>query len=401
MRAMKRGPYRGAIPTTDVLIVGGGVMGAALAYQLTRLDPTVRVLVIERDPTYAEASSVLSAAGVRQQFSTAVNIAIAQAAIEFLRAAPELLAINGVQPQIGLTEQGYLYLANESQRANLQQAHALQRAAGADVLLLEVADLNRRFPWLSTHSLAAGSLGVSGEGWFDGQSLLQALIAKAKAHGVQFRVGNVVGIEQAAHAVRGVRLSDGTMLSCAWAVNAAGPWAQQLAGFAGLHVPVVARPRTVYVVSCPTPIPRCPLVIDTSGFWLRPEGQYFIGGVVPSVDCDAGPLTPDWDGFERDFWPALSRRIPAFEAARLVRAWAGYYEYNTFDQNGLVGLHPALDNFIFMNGFSGHGIQQAPIIAQAMAELMLGGRYESVDVSDLSVERLVTGVPLRELNVIG
>ena len=142
-------------------------------------------------------------------------------------------------------------------------------------------------------------------------------------------------------------------------------------------------------------------MIDTSGFWLRPEGQYFIGGVVPSVDCDAGPLTPDWDGFERDFWPALARRIPAFEAARLVRAWAGYYEYNTFDQNGLVGLHPALDNFIFMNGFSGHGIQQAPIIAQAMAELMLGGRYESVDVSDLSVERLVTGVPLRELNVIG
>ena len=166
-------------------------------------------------------------------------------------------------------------------------------------------------------------------------------------------------------------------------------------------LPVAARRRTVYVVDCPVALPRCPLLIDVSGFWLRPEGTGFIGGVVPRVDPDDASLEPDWDGFERDFWPVLAARIPAFESARLRGAWAGYYEYNTFDQNGLVGIHPALDNLVFMNGFSGHGLQQAPVIAEAMAELMLVGREDTVDVSDLSVARLVTATPLRERHIIG
>ena len=375
-------------------------MGSALAYWLTRLDPAMSVVVIERDPTYSCASSALSAASIRQQFTTAVNIRISQASIGFLRQADELLELEGSTVDIGLKERGYLYLAPPAGLDSLRRAHSIQRRLGAEVAFLSRAELGSRFPWLAVDDLAAGSLGLKGEGWFDGYSLLTAFAAKARSQGARYVRSAVTGISRRADRIESVRLEDGTDIVSGFVVNAAGPWARSLAALAGVDLPVAARRRTVYVISCPVRLDPFPLLIDPTGFWIRPEGAAFIAGMPPQTDPDDAALEPDYEAFESLLWPALAHRIPAFEAARLERAWAGYYEMNLFDHNGIVGFHPQIGNLLLMNGFSGHGLQQAPVVARGVAELICHGRFVTLDLSDLAFERIPQGRPLRELNVI-
>ncbi len=377
-------------------------MGSALAYWLTRLEPSASVVVIERDPTYAMASSALSAASIRQQFTTPVNIRIAQASIEFLRAAGELLEVDGERPDIGLTEAGYLFLAGDAGVESLRRARAIQTRHGAEIALLTPAQLAERFPWLETADLAAGTLGLRGEGWFDGYLLLTALARKARSQGARFVRGEVTALEVSERRIVTVGLADGSRIACGHSVNAGGPWARSVARLAGVDLPVFARRRTVYVVTCPTQLRPFPLLIDTSGLWIRPEGTGFIAGLPPAaVDPDDAPLEPEYEAFESVLWPALAARMPAFEEAKLQRAWAGYYEMNVFDHNGVLGLHPEIANFGLMNGFSGHGMQQGPVVGRGMAELIIHGRFASVDLTPLAYERLLEGQPLLELNVIG
>jgi FAD-dependent oxidoreductase domain-containing protein 1 len=251
-----------------VVVIGGGVMGSALAYWLTRLEPSIDVTVVERDPSYQHASSALSAASIRQQFGSAVNIRISQASIAFLRTAAATLAVEGETPDIALRECGYLYLAGVDGAADLLRAHALQSAAGADVALLDSAGLRRRFGWLHTADLSLGSLGLSGEGWFDGYSLLMAFARKARRQGARYVHASVSGFTVERRRVTEVHMSDGSRIGCSHVVNAAGPWARAIAAMAHVDLPVFARRRTVHVISCPTPMSPFPLLIDTtdSGF---------------------------------------------------------------------------------------------------------------------------------------
>jgi glycine/D-amino acid oxidase-like deaminating enzyme len=283
----------------------------------------------------------------------------------------------------------------------LRRAHAIQAGLGADVALLDPAELAARFPWLDTGDLAAGSLGLSGEGWFDGYSLLTALARKARAQGARYVRGDVKVLEVRGRRVEAVGLADGSRVRCGYVVNAAGPWARSIAMLAGLDLPVFARRRTVYVIACRTSMKPFPLLIDPAGFWIRPEGAGFIAGLSPDDDPDDAPLEPQYEAFDSVLWPALAARIPAFEAAKLERAWAGYYELNLFDHNGIVGFHPRIENFVFMNGFSGHGMQQGAVIGRGVAELILYDRFASVDLSELTYERIARNQPLLELNVIG
>jgi glycine/D-amino acid oxidase-like deaminating enzyme len=246
-----------------------------------------------------------------------------------------------------------------------------------------------------------GSLGLSGEGWFDGYTLLMAFARKARRQGARYVNAEVCGFAVDGRRITHVIAADGARMACTHVVNAAGPWARRVAALAGVDLPVFARRRTVYVISCPTAMTPFPLLIDPSGFWIRPEGPKFIAGFSPADDLDDQPLQPDYDSFENRLWPALAHRIPAFEQARLERAWAGYFEMNTFDYNAILGPHPSLENLLFMNGFSGHGIQQAPVIGRAMAELILLGRFETLDLSDLLFTRITENRPLREAIVIG
>lgn len=390
-----------------VVIVGGGAVGLSTALFTKRLMPEAAVTVIERDPTYARASSALSASSIRQQFSSPVNIQLSLFGIGFLRG---LQASHG----LSLVEGGYLYLAASAEGAETLRAnHAVQTVHGAAIDLLAPDALQRELSWLHTADLQLAALGRSsataGEGWFDGYALTKTLQALARAEGVQWVQGDVVALEHTNSAVQAVRTANGERFECDWCVNAAGPWARSVAAMAGIDLPVFARRRTVFVMSCPTAVHHCPLVIDPSGVWFRPEGTdvtrqtHFIGGTSPAEgepDPDDLPLEADLHQFESHVWPAMAQRVGAFEALRGESAWAGYYEVHPMDHNGIVGPHPSLQNLLFANGFSGHGIQHAAGVGRGLAEWMRGGKYRSIDLSPLGFERVLSHTPFVERNII-
>lgn len=402
LRAM--GDRVGASRHPDVVIVGGGVMGSAIACFLA-LDPTFdgRIVVVERDPSYRHASSALSASSIRQQFSTPENIRMSRFGWSFLAEAERHLSVDGSPVDVGLHEGGYLYLAGPDGAATLQANHLVQRAEGADVVLLDPDALRARFPWLVVDDLALGSLGLGGEGWFDGYALLQAFRRKARSLGVEYVADEVVALRVAGARIAAAVLADGTEIRCGWLVNAAGPRAAGVAAMAGVRLPVEARRRCVFVFDARRRLPDCPLVIDPTGAWFRPEGDGFIAGTHPSDADDAAdlPLEVDRREFEEVLWPLLAARVPAFEAIKVTNAWAGYYEFDTHDHNAILGAHPAIANLTFANGFSGHGIQQAPAVGRAIAELITHGRYVSLDLSVFGFERILAGRRVVERAVIG
>ena len=368
--------------------------GAVAVHLLEEPDFDGRVTIIERDPTFKRASSALSAAGTRRQFSTPENIRMSAFSFDWMR---ERLDVR-------ITEGGYLYLSSPATAAILEENHAIQRAEGADVVLLTTAELAERFPWLSTESIALGSLGRSGEGWFDGYELLQGLRERARRLGAELLTGEVVGMTLAGGRVASVQLGNGTSRPCGTVVDAAGPWAAQIAAMAAVELPVEACRRSVFVFDVERAAPTgAPLVIDTSGAWFRPEGGSFIAGIAPAPEDDLPdlPLTPDHALFEEGLWPVLAHRVPAFDAIRVTNAWAGYYEMNTFDHNAIIGRHPEVTNLLFANGFSGHGIQQAPAVGRAVAELIVHDRFVTLDLSVFGYERIAAGRPILERNVIG
>ena len=401
-----RSPYPAGVSSNyDVAIIGGGAIGSAIAYFL-RNDPTFdgTVAVIERDPTYAQASSALSASSIRQQFSTPENIRMSLFGIEFLREIDRHLSLDdGPAVDVGLHEGGYLFLATAEYEEALRANHAIQIAEGANNVLLTPAEIVARFPWMSTDGVVLGSLGLSGEGWFDGYGLMQAFRRKARALGAEYITNEAVAVDVGHGQVTGIRLADGTTIEAGHVVDAAGPWSRAVAAMARVELPVEARRRCVFGFDARTDVPDCPLVIDTSGIWFRPEGESFIAGTAPpsGQDIDGLPLTVDHAQFDERLWPALAERVPAFDEIRPRRAWAGYYEYSTFDQNGFIGPHPELTNFLFATGFSGHGIQHAPAVGRAIAEQVVSGRYTSLDLSVFGYERLTAGRRVVERNVIG
>lgn len=383
----------------EVTVIGGGVMGAATACFLAR-DHGARVTVLERDPSYARASSSLSLSSIRQQFSQPVNIALSRWSLAFLHRAADELAVADDRPALGLVEPGYLYLATDAGAATLRQLHALQRTEGVDVALLAPAELAARFPWLAVDDLALGSLGLSGEGWFDGPALHRAFRRKAIACGARFVAAEATGFEIQGDRVQAVCCADGSRVGGDAFVLAAGAWSAPLGEALGCPLPVRAKKRDAFVLETPAALPGCPLVIDPSGFWFRTEGALLLAGGPPrGDDTDDLPLDAiDHGLFEDLLWPTLAARVPALEALRLRSAWAGYYEMNSFDHNGLAGRLPGWANAFTACGFSGHGMQQAPAVGHSMARLVAGLDAPLIDA--LTPQRLLDGWPLREANVI-
>jgi FAD-dependent oxidoreductase domain-containing protein 1 len=388
----------------DVVIVGGAIIGSSVATFLAgRPDFDGRIVVVERDTTFRTSSTTLSAASIRVQFSTPLNVQISQFGVEFLKSLDRYLAVDGEIPQVDLVENGYLFLATDAGRPTLEHNHAVQRELGVPVELLTAPELKARFGWLATDDLAAGSLGLAGEGWFDAYALLQGFRRKARSLGVEERVGEVVELLAGGDKIAGVRLADGSEIEAGWVVNAAGPRAAEVAAMAGVELPVRPRKRIVYHVESPASLGEAPLTIDPTGVYFRPEGPAYVAGWSPrdgEPDPDTLDLVADRAPFEALVWPALAHRVPAFDQLRLVDAWAGHYEVNTLDHNAIVGPHPRLTNLILANGFSGHGLQQAPAVGRGLAEWIAGGRYETLDLSPLGYERIERNEPIRELSVI-
>ena len=383
----------------DVVIVGGGVIGSSVAYHLTaHAGFGGRVAVIERDPTYAGASSSLSTSAIRQQFGTAPNIQMSDYSIGFLRRVQEALNVGGEDAGIGLREPGYLILGTPGQVAEFEAKNAVQLACGIRTELLTPGEAKRRHPWLNVDDLGIVSFGPEKEGWFDGPGLHQAFRRKARAQGAEYIRGSVVRIERVGDRVSVVVLDDGTRIECGTVVNAAGAWSGAVARMAGLDVPVEPRKRCVFVFDSPAKLGQSPFLFDTSGFFFRPEGHLYICGTTPPTEnaADDFGMEVDHGLFDEIIWPALAHRVPGFEQLRLLRAWAGLYEYNLFDHSGIVGRHPVVENFVFACGFSGHGMMHSPAAGAGVSELIVEGAARSVDLAAFGYERIAANQPIAE-----
>lgn len=376
------------------IIIGGGIVGCCAALFLREIGAGETV-VLERDPAYRHASTTLSAASIRTQFTLPLNVRMSLFGSGFLDAMAE-------EAEIGLVRRGYLLVATEAGRDALRESRAMQIAQGARIAWLERDDLARRFPWLNAEDLAAGTHGLAHEGWFDAHALLHAVRAGAIRRGARFLHDEATGLDMRDGRIVAVRTAAGLRLPAGHVVNAAGPSAGAVAALAGVALPVEARKRTVFVLRAPLDAPDMPLVFDNSGAWVRPEGAGFIAGIAPPEAQDPradGDFEPDMGLLEDALWPALAHRIPAFERIRVARAWAGHYEVCTLDHNAVIGPHPEIGNLLFANGFSGHGVQHAPAAGRGVAELVRHGRYVSLDLSPFGYERVRDGRPMPERNI--
>ncbi|KQV33696.1 MULTISPECIES: FAD-binding oxidoreductase [unclassified Rhizobium] len=396
----------------DVVIVGGAVIGSAVAYYLSaNPDFDGSVLVIERDPTYLKAATSLSSSSIRTQFSNPINVRISQYGSEVIRNFGEMMQVGDDKPDLGFHSGGYLFLANTPEQVQvLKENHEAQVSCGADVVLWNRDELANAFPHLNVADIELASYGRSGEGWFNNTGLMYGFKNKARSLGVDYVTDEAVAIGRDGDAVTSVTLKSGAVVKAGTIVNASGPRAALTARMAGLDIPVEPRKRTLFVFDCArTPEGtagvnqgRLPLMIDPSGVFCRPEGRFFLTGCPPVEDpaADWDDFEPRYEEFEEIIWPALAERSPQFEAIKVVNQWAGHYDFNTLDHNLVVGRHPVVRNFVFANGFSGHGLQQGPATGRGVSELIIYGEYRTLDLTEVGYERIVENRPFLEKAVI-
>lgn len=389
-------------PNYDVIIVGGAIMGSSCAWWLARNpDFNGRILVVERDPSYAHASTTGTASCIRHQYSNPVNVRIGMFGTEFIKAFRTHAGADA--PEIRLIEHGYVYLSDGTHDAVHRENQATQAALGAATRILTPDEITERWPFFNLDRITLASWNPVGEGWFDSATLFETFRRQAREAGVEYVTGEVVGIDRDGGRVTGVRLASGARAECGAIVNAAGPRAGLVAQMAGLDLPVEPRKRCLFVFDAQTPLDRTlPLTVTPEGIHVRSERQYYLAGTVPKPDL--APEFNDFDlaheEFDDEIWPVLATRIPAFEAIKVVNAWACHYAMNTLDQNAVIGPHPDLPNFLFCNGFSGHGVQQSPAMGRGIAELVLHGGYQSLDLGELGYERVGARTPFLEKAII-
>ncbi len=378
----------------DVVIVGGAMYGSSVAWWLSRnSDFDGSILVVERDPTYELASTSHTNSCIRQQFSAEVNIRISQFGADFIRNFRDFIQDNDA-PEIVLQSFGYMYLADNEEFANtLRETQATQERLGAGTKFMTADEIKADYPFYNLDGIVGGNHNLINEGYFDGGTIFDWWKRKARAQGVEYLHNEVLEIAKNAvgDQIESVTLASGEVVSCGTLVNCSGPRANRTARMAGLEIPVEPRKRYTYVFSAETPLDRdLPLTIDPSGVHMRSEGNYYLAGCPPDDDpaVEFDDFVEDHSIWQEKVWPTIATRVPAFEAVKVMNSWVGHYAYNAFDQNAIIGPHTQISNFIFVNGFSGHGFQQSPAMGRGVAEWIVYGEYRSLDLSSFGYQRI-------------
>ncbi|MFB3046936.1 MAG: NAD(P)/FAD-dependent oxidoreductase [Acidiferrobacterales bacterium] len=393
---------------TDIAIIGGGIVGSAIAYSLARTERSGSVTVVEPDPTYEHAATPRGAGGVRQLFSLPENIWMSKYSLTFYRDFAKIMAVEGNPAEIDFKTQGYLFVVGEGDAEQLRTNYRLQKSEGVRAYLLDRAALAQQFPSIGTADVALAVYSPD-DGWFDPESALRGFRRKAESLGVHYVKDRVRELQIDNRKVTVAWLKTGDTLRAEVFINAAGAWAGEIAQMVGMALPVEPMCRLQHYWRCRRKIESLPLVKDQSGLFLRPEGQGYVGG-CPSFDIPAGFMFENADGrfeeyfgdyFDRVVWPLLSIRVPKFEAIRCERTWAGHYAQNRMDGNMILGRWiRGCENFYVACGFSGHGIMHAPAMGLAIAELVLDGRFAAIDLSRLGYQRVIDNAPYPEKGII-
>jgi FAD-dependent oxidoreductase domain-containing protein 1 len=370
----------------DIIIVGGGVIGSSIAYHLLKDGYHGKMIVFERDKVYEYASTPRSAGGIRQLFTTDINIQLSRFSLQAYKAFPQTMAVDGERAEIDFKQRGYLFLASEAMLPRLETHMKIQHKYGVPSQILQKNELLEIIPELNVDDLAGG-LYCAEDGYLDPYSVMQGYIRCAKKLGAEYIYDDVDMILSDGDAVTGVRLKNGQEYRAPIVVNCAGAWAPALSAQMGLPLPVVPLPRQVFQFDIVQPLQNyLPLTIDPTGVYFRHEGEKLIAGY--SEEREPGyDFTWKRSYFVEELWPILAGRIPNFEHAKIERGWAGLYDFNTADHNAIIGGYPGMKGYYVAFGFSGHGMQQAPAVGQGLSELIRTGAYESIDLSPLRVER--------------
>lgn len=389
----------------DVVCIGGAMTGSAAAYFLSE-DPDFdgTVLVVEPDWTYDRANTTRAQNSIRAQFTNELNIQLSQFGMDFIDEFHDRVQVDGASPALNFRGTGYLFIADdEAAYEQLERESYDQLALGAEVEMLRPAQVADRYPYMDATQMAGARVGGMREGSFDGWSLFQGLRQRAIHNSVTYIHDRVVGLDVERGRVSTVRLESGATVACGTVVNAAGCRAREIAAMAGLDVPIEPRARTSFVFGCRTAIEQVvPLTVTPAGVHFRREQQHYMCGGVPVDDVVIDP--DDFDVRDDEFvdliWPVVSRYVPQFDEVGVIAAWGGQYDYNTLDHNLIIGPGTEVGNFMFANGFSGHGLQQGPAVGRGLSELIVHGEFRTIDLSPLGYTRIERNEPIIEHAII-
>lgn len=393
--------------TYDVVIVGGAMYGSSVAWWLAdNPDFNGSILVVEKDPTYEFTSTAHTNSCMRQQFSREINVQVSQFAADFVKNFRRYMGDDPRVPELLLQSFGYMYLANNEPFADvLRECQEVQAASGAGTKIMSAEEIKRDYPFYMLDDIVAGSHNLVDEGYFDGNTLFDWWKRSAREKGAEYVTNEVVSmnLNEKGSQVTSVQLKTGDSIRCGKVVNCSGPRAVLTARMAGIELPVEPRKRYTFIFDAENPLDRdLPLTIDPTGVHMRSEGHYYLAGCPPDDDpaVDYDDFVQDHSIWEHKVWPIIANRIPQFDAIKLINSWAGHYAFNTFDQNAILGPHTTVENFIFANGFSGHGFQQSPAMGRGTSELIAYGEYRSLDLSPFNYQRIPDNKPFVEKAVI-
>ncbi|MDP2862794.1 MAG: FAD-binding oxidoreductase [Desulfobacterales bacterium] len=384
----------------DVVIIGGGIMGSATAYYLKRTAPDLQTAVIEMDPSYSRASTTLSMSNARIQFSFRPNVQISQYAFQVLENFEQEMAVNDRKPSIGYRREGNLFMVNAEGRIPAENALKMQQDLGCDIEWWTSEQVSRRFPLYNPEGYLGATFGPK-DGHFDAYGVLMGYRAKAISMGAEFVHAEVSEITKTGKRITGVRLNTGEDIGANNVVNCAGAWCAGIAGTVGVLLPVQPVKRQVFVLDTKVkPDGPLPLTVLPSGMYFRTEtgGLILLGKSMPE---DPVGFSFSWDDkrFYEVLWPELAEFVPVFESLRLIRGWAGLYAMNTLDGNAILGEWPELEGLFLANGFSGHGLQQAPAVGRYISELITKQSH-ALDLSIFNPGRILENRKLSENGIV-
>lgn len=383
--------------TYDVILVGGGVIGCAIATCLLRAEPQLEVALIEMDPTYTRASTPLSDGNTRVQFNIKENCQMSLYGLGVLARFAEDMAVDDDRPEVAFRRQGNLFIIDEASEAEAKEGLDLQQSLGGQVEWLTPAEVKQHFPIYNLAGCVGGTFGRQ-DGTMSPVVVLQGYKKKAMSLGAHFIEAEVVELLKQVQQMVGVKLASGDRLTANVVVNAAGAWAPKIAQTVEVDLPIKPVKRQVFIVETQVrPETILPVVFFPSGLYCihEGEGHFMCGKSLPDDPVGYDDFSWARETFEALLWPELVELIPAFDRLKVVRGWAGLYEVNSFDGNAILGEWPELKGFFLANGFSGHGFQQCHAVGRYLAELILG-RPPTLDLSLFSPRRILENKPVFE-----
>jgi FAD-dependent oxidoreductase domain-containing protein 1 len=379
--------------TADVVLIGGGIIGASIAYHLRQDGFAGRILVIERDTTYARAATPMSLGGVRQLYGAPCNIRLARYSLEFYERFDEVMSGGWGRAQAHFHQRGYLLLLDDQNRDAWFRRYEVQRQLGVEVEVLPPGQVHELFPHLYIGDVSY-ALFSQRDGYVNPRGALQGFVERSRELNCTWLQDEVIGFAPASGQMFNVQTRMSGDISTPAVVIVSGAWAQHVAGLAGISLPVQpVRRQACYVTLANPPGYKLPMVIDRSNVHFRHDTETDNHLLVSYIIRDEPPgFNFDWDSaqFEAHILPTLRRRLPACGDIQLQRGWAGHYAV-TPDENFILGQHSELPGLFMATGCSGHGVMLAPAIGKVLSEAIRLRRYETLDATPYRLGRFATG----------